>query len=157
MASSKKKVATLSDQGIATVAALLSSLTKLKLEIQSKYSQFQSELQAVASKIGELESEADEHRQAFIQPISIHLLTHIISLVLTTLDEALQEEPDRKCFRLIGGVLVERTVKDVVPALQTNRDGIRTAVKGLADQYTSKEKEFETFKEDYQIRVVGRV
>ncbi|KAJ3735168.1 Prefoldin beta-like protein [Lentinula guzmanii] len=123
MASSKKKVATLSDQ-----------------EIQSKYSQFQSELQAVASKIGELESEADEH-----------------SLVLTTLDEALQEEPDRKCFRLIGGVLVERTVKDVVPALQTNRDGIRTAVKGLADQYASKEKEFETFKEDYQIRVVGRV
>ncbi|KAJ4479243.1 Prefoldin beta-like protein [Lentinula aciculospora] len=123
MASSKKKVTPLSDQ-----------------EIQSKYSQFQSELQAVASKIGELESEADEH-----------------SLVLTTLDEALQNDPDRKCFRLIGGVLVERTVKDVVPALQTNRDGIRTAVKGLADQYTSKEKEFETFKEDYQIRVVGRV
>lgn len=44
-------------------------------------------------------------------------------LVLTTLDEALVHEPDRKCFRLIGGVLVERTVKDVVPALQTNRDG----------------------------------
>ncbi|KAJ3722636.1 Prefoldin beta-like protein [Lentinula raphanica] len=123
MASTKRKVTPLSDQ-----------------EIQTKYSQFQSELQAVASKIGELESEADEH-----------------SLVLGTLDEVLKEDPDRKCFRLIGGVLVERTVKDVVPALQTNRDGIRTAVKGLADQYTSKEKEFETFKEDYKIRVVGRV
>lgn len=47
-----------------------------------------------------------------------------IRLVLSTLDEALEEEPDRKCFRLIGGVLVERTVEDVVPALQTNRDGV---------------------------------
>lgn len=45
-------------------------------------------------------------------------------LVLTTLDEALVDEPDRKCFRLVGGILVERTVKEVVPAVKTNRDNV---------------------------------
>lgn len=46
-------------------------------------------------------------------------------LVLSALVEALQKDPKRKCFRMVGGVLVERTVEDVVPALQTNRDGVR--------------------------------
>lgn len=76
-------------------------------EIQQNFVRMQNDLQALAGKIGELEQEADEH-----------------TLVLNTLNEVLAEEPDRKCFRLVGGVLVERTVKDVVPVLQTNRDGV---------------------------------
>jgi len=99
----------------------------------------QSELQALAGKIGELEQEAEEH-----------------GLVLVTLNEALDEEPDRKCFRLIGGILVERTVKDVVPALQTNREGIRKVMANLTEQYKAKEQDFDTFKQDYNIRPVAK-
>ncbi|KAH7930664.1 Prefoldin beta-like protein [Leucogyrophana mollusca] len=108
-------------------------------EVQQNYSRLQSDLQALAAKIGELEQEADEH-----------------GLVLTTLNEALEEEPDRKCFRLVGGVLVERTVKDVVPALQTNRDGIRKVIETLTEQYTTKERDFDNFKRDYNIRAINK-
>lgn len=31
---------------------------------------------------------------------------------------------DRKCFRMVGEVLVERTVKEVLPALITHRDQV---------------------------------
>ncbi|EMD40488.1 hypothetical protein CERSUDRAFT_80153 [Gelatoporia subvermispora B] len=104
-------------------------------EVQQTYTRLQNDLQTLASKIGELEQEAEEH-----------------GLVLSTLDEALAEEPDRKCFRLVGGVLVERTVKDVVPALKTNKEGILKVISNLAEQYKSKDEEFETLKRDYKIR-----
>ncbi|KAF9238752.1 Prefoldin [Melanogaster broomeanus] len=108
-------------------------------EIQQTYSRFQNDLQVLAGKIGELEQEAEEH-----------------TLVLSTLNEALAEEPDRKCFRLIGGVLVERTVKDVVPALQTNRDGIKKVIATLTDQIKAKEQEFDNFKQDNNIRLIQK-
>ncbi|KDQ08901.1 hypothetical protein BOTBODRAFT_59105 [Botryobasidium botryosum FD-172 SS1] len=104
-------------------------------EVQNVYSRYQTDLQTLAQKIGELESEADEHE-----------------LVLTTLLEALETEPDRKCFRLIGGVLVERTVKDVVPSLRTNRDGIKGVLTTLVEQYKKKEEEFQSFTREYGIR-----
>ena len=34
-------------------------------------------------------------------------------------------DADRKCFRMIGEVLVERTVGEVLPAITKNRDGVR--------------------------------
>ena len=47
--------------------------------------------------------------------------------MIDTLDEAQSKDPSRKCFRLIGGVLVEQTVKDVLPALQNNDQGVSLA------------------------------
>lgn len=59
------------------------------------------------SKIAELEGERSEHQ----------LVT-----------EAMKEmEPSRRCFRMIGGVLVERTVGEVKPAVEKNLQGEITA------------------------------
>ena len=66
-------------------------------------------MQGIATKIGELESDAEEHRA-----------------VIETLRETMKKSPERTCFRMIGGILVERTVKDVLPALETNMKGVCT-------------------------------
>jgi len=48
-----------------------------------------------------------------------------IRLVIETLKEV---EKERKCFRMIGGVLVERTVGEVLPALEANKEQARIGV-----------------------------
>jgi hypothetical protein len=49
------------------------------------------------------------------------------------MDALKKVDSGRRCFRMVGGVLVERTVKDVLPALQYNSDqvGVRERVEGL--------------------------
>ena len=79
-----------------------------------------------------------------LSSISPHILTYILNrLVLETL-EPLSE--DRKCFRLINGVLVERTVKDVKPALKTNQEGLRKVLDDLVKQYKTKQDDLEKWK-----------
>lgn len=53
---------------------------------------------------------------------------------------------DRKCFRMINGVLVERTVSDVLPGLQTNADGLKKVLDDLVKQYRAKQDEMEKWK-----------
>ncbi|KAJ1018067.1 hypothetical protein NDA16_004936 [Ustilago loliicola] len=101
-------------------------------EAAQVYQSRRSELQGIASKVGELEAEADEHK-----------------LVIETLTEASKNDPDRKCFRLIGGVLVERTVKEVLPALQTNLEGLKQILETLIKQYKQKETELQEFQREY--------
>lgn len=75
------------------------------------------------------------------------MLTSFIRLVLETLTPLPGE---RKCFRMINGILVERTVKEVLPALQTNADGLKKVLDDLVKQYQNKQAEMEKWK-------VGRV
>jgi len=107
---------------------------KKQQELQLQYTNYKNGLQQIAQKIGDVEQEAEEHK-----------------LVLETL-EPLSE--DRKCFRMINGVLVERTVKDVVPALKTNSEGLRMVLEDLVKQYNNKQSELEKWKKKNKIQVV---
>jgi len=71
-------------------------------------------------------------------------MTDVITrLVLDTLNPLVE---DRKCFRLINGVLIEQTVKDVRPQLKTNHDGLKSTLDVLLKQYTTKQEELEKWK-----------
>ncbi|GHJ84289.1 hypothetical protein NliqN6_0691 [Naganishia liquefaciens] len=108
-------------------------------DIQAQYNRFKNELQAIASKIGELENDIEEHE-----------------LVLSTLTPLMKTDPTRKCFRLIGGILVERTVTDAEPELRINTEGIQSTLEILVKQYKTKQTEFEAFQKKYKIQVVNR-
>ena len=47
---------------------------------------------------------------------------------------------------MINGVLVERTVKDVTPALQTNSDGLKKVLEDLVKQYKKQQDEMDKWK-----------
>ncbi|KAI0539663.1 Prefoldin subunit-domain-containing protein [Xylaria digitata] len=99
---------------------------KKQQELQATYSNYKNTLQQLAQKIGDVEQEAEEHK-----------------LVLETLEPL---SNDRKCFRMINGVLVERTVKDVVPALKTNAEGLKKVLDDLVKQYKTKQDDLEKWK-----------
>ncbi|KAI5205544.1 hypothetical protein AUEXF2481DRAFT_36383 [Aureobasidium subglaciale EXF-2481] len=107
---------------------------KKQQELQAQYSNYKETLQAIAQKIGDVETEAEEHK-----------------LVLETLEPL---PDDRKCFRMINGVLVERTVQDVLPQLKTNADGLRKVLEDLLKQYTTKQEDLEKWKRQNKIQVV---
>jgi len=70
----------------------------------------------------------------------------ILTLVRLVLDTLEPLPGDRKCFRMINGVLTERTVQEVVPILKTNSDGLKKALEELVKQYKSKQDEMEKWK-----------
>lgn len=67
--------------------------------------QLKNEHQMLSEKLMEMEMEGEEHR--------------VVIEALEPLDGS------RRCHRLVGGVLVERSVAEVLPALQRNKEGVR--------------------------------
>uniref|UniRef100_A0A7R9YQY9 Prefoldin subunit 2 n=1 Tax=Chlamydomonas euryale TaxID=1486919 RepID=A0A7R9YQY9_9CHLO len=104
--------------------------------IVNEFQERRQALSEMASKINELRAEVAEHE-----------------MVLSALQPM---DPTRKCFRLIDTVLVERTVAEVRPAVEKNREHLTAAVETLMAQASQREKDLQEFQAKYKIRVVSR-
>ncbi|KAG5261103.1 hypothetical protein AALO_G00300070 [Alosa alosa] len=104
-------------------------------QVVATFQRMRQEQRSMASKAAEFEMEINEH-----------------SLVIDTLKDV---DPSRKCFRLMGGVLVERTVKEVLPALENNKEQIGKLLEVLNQQMQTKGRELTEYRERYNIRLVG--
>ncbi|KAK3284195.1 hypothetical protein CYMTET_8142 [Cymbomonas tetramitiformis] len=94
-----------------------------------------TELGQLWSKIGELDIDRNEH-----------------TLVIDAIEPL---DATRKCFRLIGGVLVERTVGEVLPAVKKNREGLEMVIERLRQQLEKKKTELAEFQAKHKIRIKG--
>ncbi|CAG7876672.1 unnamed protein product [Brassica rapa] len=97
------------------------------------YEAMRSELSQIYSNITDLEMQVSEH-----------------SLVINAIQPL---DQSRKCFRMVGGVLVERTVREVLPAVQRNKEGLEEVVRKLYETLEKKKKDMTEFEAKYQIRL----
>jgi len=47
---------------------------------------------------------------------------------------------------MVNGVLVERTIKDVLPTLKTNSDGLKQVLEDMLKQYKTKQSDLDSWK-----------
>ncbi|XP_051167715.1 prefoldin subunit 2 [Leptopilina boulardi] len=105
-------------------------------EIFAGFQTLRNEQRLMANKLTEMEMELNEHK--------------IVIDTLKTVD------PKKKCYRMIGGILCERTVQEVMPALVSNKEQLTKVIETLNEQLTKKGVEINEYKEKHNIRIRGQ-
>eukprot|EP00088_Acartia_fossae_P032758 TRINITY_DN33506_c0_g1_i1.p1 TRINITY_DN33506_c0_g1~~TRINITY_DN33506_c0_g1_i1.p1 ORF type:complete len:136 (+),score=48.40 TRINITY_DN33506_c0_g1_i1:40-447(+) len=108
-------------------------MKKSQEEIVQGFNVMRNDQRQIASKTNELQQDLNEH-----------------NIVIETLEGV---DADRKCFRMVGGVLVERTVKEVLPALVSNRDKMGKLIESLDKQLKDKGEEINGYMEKHNIQL----
>ncbi|XP_012258371.1 prefoldin subunit 2 [Athalia rosae] len=105
-------------------------------EIFAGFQTLRSEQRVMASKLSEMELELNEHK-----------------IVIDTLKNV---DPGRKCYRMIGGILCERTVQEITPTLISNKEQLTKVIETLNEQLAKKGAEINDYKEKHNIRIRGQ-
>ena len=102
------------------------------MSVGEKFSHLRNELKELQTKEIQLEIELKQHES-----------------VLETI-EKLNE--DRKCFRLVGEVLVQSTIGETKPQLKQQIENLKDVVEKMKQQVELKDKEIQQFQIDNKIQ-----
>ena len=95
-----------------------------------RYKQLQQEAQVLVSKLMEIEDEKKENE-----------------LVLESISKL---EDNRKCWRLINGVLMEKTKREVVPEMRTVINNLNAVTKQITDTLVAVRTEIKNLEGAYE-------
>ncbi|EQC28491.1 hypothetical protein SDRG_13819 [Saprolegnia diclina VS20] len=101
-------------------------------QVIAQYKGMRTEIRQLAEKLAEMELEFTEHQR--------------VAETLQALDG------QRRAFRMVGGVLVERTVGEVLPAVVSNGEGIAKVMVQVEDLLKQKEAAANAWQAKYNIR-----
>ncbi|CAG9825110.1 unnamed protein product [Phaedon cochleariae] len=104
-------------------------------EILNGFQTLRAEQRTLSGKLSEFELDLNEHK-----------------MVIETLKNV---NEDRKCFRLIGGILTERKVKDILPVLVSNQEKLKDFIDKLHEQIGKKGQEINEYREKHNIKFRG--
>ena len=109
---------------------------KTEQEIIQRYQHLKNQQNQLMNRIAEVESQQHEH-----------------ALVLETIKPL---DGNRKSHRLIGSVLVEKPLSEVVPEIEATVANLNTTIKSFNDALTKVSTELEAHITKYKIRAAGQ-
>jgi prefoldin subunit 2 len=104
-------------------------------QIVAGFQELRNQQRKIIAKMSEIDMERKEHE-----------------LVIEALKDV---DTSRKCFRMVGDVLVERTVGTVLPAITANHEQLTKLTESLSQQLEAKGKDLQDYREKHNIRVRG--
>ena len=102
-------------------------------QILAGFNQLRQAQRSINNKIIELENDLNEH--------------------VLVIDALKSVDQDRKCFRSIGGVLVERNVKEILPSVIENKEMIAKTIEALKSKVVEKGQEINDYMDKHNIKI----
>ncbi|CAB4254080.1 tubulin-binding prefolding complex subunit GIM4 [Maudiozyma barnettii] len=109
-------------------------MNRVNESFQITYNNYKQSLEELQSKIIELGHDLEEH-----------------DVVIDTLSKT---DDNRKCYRMVGGALVESNVVTTQPILVVKRDNLHETIGKLKAELVKTASAFEQWKKDNKIQVV---